>query len=138
MQLTKFTDYSLRCLIYLSGKQDNYISIKHMSEYYNISYEHLTKVVHTLSLLGYVESKKGKNGGVKITDKTTNVRLGDLIVELEPNMDIVECFDSKTNTCRITSSCKLKFYLNDAKKSFINTLNKYTLADVSSSKIIIL
>lgn len=85
MQLTKFTDYSLRCLIYLSGKQDSYISVKHMSEYYNISYQHLTKVVHTLSLLGYVESKKGKNGGVKIANKVTNVRLGDLVVELEPN-----------------------------------------------------
>lgn len=62
MQLTKFTDYSLRCLVYLSARKDSYVSIRTISDYYNISYEHLTKVVHNLSNLGYVESKKGKNG----------------------------------------------------------------------------
>lgn len=136
MQLTKFTDYSLRCLIYLANQQGNVVSIKNISEYYDISYEHLTKVVHTLSSFGYIESKKGKNGGVKLAEKTISVNLGDLIVKLEPNMDLVECFDNKTNTCRITNTCKLKHYLHNANKAFIASLNKHTLQDVAQSNIL--
>ncbi|MBP9777607.1 MAG: Rrf2 family transcriptional regulator [Rickettsiaceae bacterium] len=136
MQLTKFTDYSLRCLIFLSQQQDRLVSIKHISEYYNISYEHLTKVVYKLTSLGYVESKKGKNGGVKIIDKTIGVSLGDLIVKLEPNMNIVECFNNQTNTCRITNTCRLKHYLHDANKAFISSLNKHTLKDAAQNNIL--
>lgn len=133
MQLTKFTDYSLRCLLYLSNHPDKYTSIKQISEFYQISYEHLTKVAHTLAVEGYIESKKGKNGGIILTNKALNEKFGNLVVKLEPNMDIVECFNSETNTCRITTSCKLKFYLNEAKLAFIDKLNKYKLSDVSHS-----
>lgn len=130
MQLTKFTDYSLRCLVYLSARKDSYVSIRTISDYYNISYEHLTKVVHNLSNLGYVESKKGKNGGVKLLADASKLRLGDLVEILEPNMNLVECFDKKTNTCKIINNCKLKHCLYDAKKEFINSLNQYSLQDV--------
>ncbi|MBP9777649.1 MAG: Rrf2 family transcriptional regulator [Rickettsiaceae bacterium] len=136
MQLTKFTDYSLRCLIYLANKQDDIVSIRNISEYYDISYEHLTKIAHTLSSLGYIESKKGKNGGVKLAEKTMSVKLGDLIAKLEPNMDLVECFDSKTNTCRITNTCRLKHYLHEANRAFIASLNRHTLQDVAQSNIL--
>lgn len=129
MQLTKFTDYSLRCLMYLSNADNRLVSIKTISEHYNISYEHLTKVVNNLVNLGYVESKKGKNGGVRLVADVSKLLLGDLVVTLEPNMNLVECFDKVNNTCTITDHCKLKHYLYDAKKAFINSLNKYTLKD---------
>jgi len=130
MQLTKFTDYSLRCLIYLASKENEFVSIKAISEHYNISYEHLTKVVHNLSILGYIESKKGKNGGVKLASNAKDLRIGNLVKKLEPNMDIVECFNDNTNTCKITSNCKLKHALYNAKQAFIDSLNQYTLRDV--------
>ncbi|MBP9721993.1 MAG: Rrf2 family transcriptional regulator [Gammaproteobacteria bacterium] len=129
MQLTKFTDYSLRCLIYLAHKENEFTSIKTISEHYNISYEHLTKIIHNLSVLGYIESKKGKNGGVKLANNVNKLRIGDLIKTLEPNMNLVECFDHETNTCKITDSCRLKHYFWGANKAFIDFLNQYTLKD---------
>lgn len=91
-------------------------------------------MVHRLSQLGYIETTKGKNGGVQIAKGTEELQLGDLISHLEPNMSIVECFDAKTNTCRITDSCQLKHYLFEATQSFLSMMNKYTLADAIQNK----
>ncbi len=137
MQLTSFTDYSLRALMYLASHPDELSSVKQMSEYYGISRNHLVKVVHRLAQLGYVETTKGKGGGVQITKDASQLRLGDLINELEPNMRTVECFNPETNTCNISDTCQLKHYLFDATQSFIETLNKHTLADtVKDTKLI--
>ncbi len=130
MQLTSFTDYGLRTLMYLATHPDRLSSVKEISEHYAISRNHLVKVVHRLSQLSYIETTKGKGGGLKISKGSENLRLGDVIAELEPNMTLVECFDPQTNTCRITDSCKLKHYLFDAKQEFINVMNQRTLSDL--------
>lgn len=129
MQLTSFTDYGLRTLMYLAENSHKLSSVKEISEHYNISRNHLVKVVHRLSQLQYIETTKGKGGGIRIAKDASKLRLGDLVIELEPNMTMVECFDAKTNTCRITQSCQLKHYLFEATTSYVTTLNKYTLAD---------
>ncbi len=129
MQLTSFTDYGLRTLMFLAAHPDRMSSVKEIAEHFDISRNHLVKVVHRLSQLTYIETVKGKGGGIKIAKDTTKLRLGDLISELEPNMNMVECFDPKTNTCRITQSCQLKHYLFEATTSYIDVLNQYTLAD---------
>lgn len=128
MQLTLFTDYGLRSLMYMTAHQDRLSSVREIAEHYDISRNHLVKVVHKLAQLGYVESSKGKGGGIRLAQDPKTLKLGDLIKQLEP-MYIVECFDNKTNTCRMTSSCELKHYLAEAGQSFIMTMNKYTLAD---------
>ncbi len=129
MQLTSFTDYGLRTLMYLAAHQEKLSSVREVAEHYDISRNHLVKVVHRLSKLGYIQTIKGKGGGIKISKDAINLRLGDLIFELEPHMNMVECFDAKTNTCRITNSCQLKHFLFEATHSYIDTLNQYTLAD---------
>lgn len=131
MQLTLFTDYALRTLIYLASRPEDLSSVKEISEYYGISRNHLVKVVHKLALLGYIKTTKGKGGGIQIAQGTEKLRLGDLISQLEPNMNMVECFDPKTNTCRITNTCRLKHYLFEATQDFVKTMNKYTLADTT-------
>ena len=134
MQLTRFTDYSLLTLMYVAARSENLASVKEVADHYGISRNHLVKVVHRLSQLGYIKTTKGKGGGIKIAKDAENLRLGDLIKQLEPNMNMVECFDAKTNTCRITGSCQLKHYLFEATQDFINTMNKYTLADTMQNK----
>lgn len=134
MQLTRFTDYGLRTLMYVAARSEDLTSVKEVAEHYGISRNHLVKVVHRLSQLGYIETTKGKGGGIKIAKDAEKLRLGDLIKQLEPNMNMVECFDAKTNTCRITGSCQLKHYLFEAMQNFINTMNKYTLADTVQNK----
>lgn len=129
MQLTIFTDYGLRSLMFLAAHPDRLCSIREIADYYGISYNHLVKVAHRLSQLGYVQSVKGKGGGIRLAKHTLTLKLGDLIKALEPDMDIVECFNRDTNTCRITNSCRLKHYLFDAQRAFIASLNDHTLAD---------
>lgn len=131
--ITSFTDYGLRTLMYVATRSEHTTSVKEIAEHYGISRNHLVKVVHRLSQLGYIETTKGKGGGIKIAKDTEKLRLGDLIEQLEPNMNTVECF-AKTNTCRITGSCQLKHYLFEATQNFINTMNKYTLADTVQNK----
>ncbi len=134
MHLTSFTDYGLRTLMYLGARPNMRASVKEISEYYGISRNHLVKVVHRLSQLGYVEATKGKGGGVRISKDALKLRLGDLIAEFEPNMYMAECFDAETNTCRITQGCQLKHYLLEATQSYTDVLNQYTVADTVAEK----
>lgn len=129
MQLTIFTDYGLRALMFLAAHPERRCSVKEIAEAYGISRNHLVKVVHRLSQLGYIETSKGKGGGIELAHAPEALKLGDLIRALEPNMDIVECFNRDTNMCRITGACQLKHYLFDAKQAFLASLDQRTLAD---------
>ena len=134
MQLTIFTDYGLRALMYLAARPDKRASVREISAHYGVSYNHLVKVVHKLAQIGLIASSKGKGGGLKLAIQPETLRLGDLVQMLEPNMDLVECFDKEHNQCRITAACTLKHYLFDATKSFIESLNRHTLADAVADK----
>ena len=138
MQLTIFTDYGFRSLMYVAAHSDRRCSVKEIAEHYGISRNHLVKVVHRLSQLGHLASSKGKGGGVKLSCDPKSLHLGDLVKQLEPHMDLLECFNRDTNTCRIVGACRLKHYLREANKSFLETLNKYTLADAIKNKAIFL
>jgi len=132
MQLTIFTDYGLRSLMYLAAQPDKLCSVREIAEHYGISRNHLVKVVHRLSQLEYVTSSKGKGGGIRLAENSAKLKIGDLVQSLEPHMHMVECFSKETNSCKITNSCKLKHYLYEASQTFVNTLNNYTLADAAS------
>lgn len=134
MQLTIFTDYALRSLMYLAGHPDQLCNVKEIAEHYGISRHHLVKVVHRLGQLDYIVSTKGKGGGIRLARAPEDLKLGDLVKALEPHMDLVECFDRERNGCRISMNCQLKHYLWDAAQAFINSLNRYTLADTIKNK----
>lgn len=134
MQLTIFTDYGLRSLMYLAANPARRCSVKEIAEHYGISRNHLVKVVHRLSQLGHINSSKGKGGGIMLARDAEKMRLGALVRQLEPNMDMVECFDKATNTCRIVSNCQLKHFLMEATNAFIATLDNYTLADATRNR----
>lgn len=134
MQLTQFTDYGLRSLMYLAAQPDKLCSVREIAEHYGISRNHLVKVVHRLSQLGYVASSKGKGGGIQLAHKPKTLRLGDLVLALEPNMHLVECFNRETNTCTVVSACTLKHFLADANTAFLKSLNQHTLADAVANK----
>lgn len=134
MQLTIFTDYGMRSLMYVAAQQGRRCSVREIAGHYGISRNHLVKVVHRLSQLGYVDSSKGRGGGIKLAHPPEKLKLGDLVRTLEPSMDLVECFDPASSTCRITSLCQLKHYLADANQAFLASLNHHTLADAVQNK----
>ncbi|TAJ16168.1 MAG: Rrf2 family transcriptional regulator [Rugosibacter sp.] len=134
MQLTSFTDYGLRSLMYLAACPDRLSSVKEISDYYGISRNHLVKVVHRLAQLGYIETSKGKGGGIRLAYDAQKLQLGNLVKALEPSMGIAECFNRETNTCKITDNCQLKHCLYEASQAFIDVLNRSTLADIVKNK----
>ena len=130
MQLTRYTDYSLRVLIYLAVHQKALATIEEIAEAYGISRAHLTKIVHRLGLAGYVETVRGRGGGLRLARLPEKIRVGQVVRHAEETMALVECFDPETSHCRIEPVCGLRTALKDALDAFLRTLDGYTLADL--------
>ena len=96
MRLTNYSDYALRSLIYLATKPDPYLlaNISDIANSYNISKSHLTKIIHQLGQLGYIDSVRGKNGGIRLARAPKDINLGVLIKQIEPDFNLVECFST--------------------------------------------
>ncbi|MGP5307353.1 Rrf2 family transcriptional regulator [Vreelandella alkaliphila] len=133
MHLTRFTDYSIRVLIFLAVKGEERSTINEIAETFDISRNHLMKVVQELSQKNYVTAIRGKNGGLLLTRDPSTIVLGKLVREMEHGMELVECFHSHNN-CIITPSCQLQPILNEALSAFLAVLDRYTLADVLSNR----
>lgn len=128
MRITQYTDYALRVLIYL-GLADNKLStIGEIAERYVISRSHLMKVVNQLVQEGFVEGVRGKGGGIRLAMPANQIRIGDVVRKIEPDLVLVECF-GPGNQCVITPACGLKNALWQALQAFLKVLDGYTLAD---------
>ncbi len=131
MELTSFTDYSLRVLMFLAKHQTRRSSIDEMADFYKVSRHHLAKIVKRLSDLGYLETVRGKRGGVSLAQSPESINLAKVIRETEPHFNLVECFSKESaGKCVIDGSCELKGVLFAARGQFFAHLEKYTLADV--------
>lgn len=131
MQLTLYSDYSLRTLIYLNYlKEDQMATINEVADYYHISRNHLMKVVYNLSQKGYVKSTRGKNGGIKLAKPAAEINIGQVIRDMEPNLYIVECFNPEATPCALVPHCSLIPVLKEATSSFLSVLDKHTLGSV--------
>mgnify|MGYP000890005145 CR=1 FL=1 len=127
MQLTSFTDYGLRALIFLASlPADQMTSITEVSETYNVSRNHMVKIINQLSRSGYVAAVRGKNGGIRLGRPAGEIIIGEVVREMEP-LQLVNC---STEFCHITSACRLKKALYDAVQCFLQELDKYNLADL--------
>jgi Rrf2 family nitric oxide-sensitive transcriptional repressor len=129
VQLTRFSDYSLRVLLYLATHQDRLVSIREVSRAYGVSHHHLVKVVQRLLEKDLIASTRGRGGGLRLNRPPAAINIGMLVRATEPHFDLVECFDRKANTCPIDSACGLKGVLRNAQAAFLKVLDDRTLAD---------
>lgn len=134
MNLTKFSDYSLRILLYLTERPNQLCRTSEIADWYGISKPHLVKVVHQLAQFGYIRSIQGRNGGICLNKSSSNITIGQIVRQTEPNFHTVECFDDVNNTCRIINTCSLKHVLHSATNAFLTVLDKTTLASLSSTQ----
>lgn len=135
LRLTVYTDYSLRTLVYLTVRGKDYLAtIKEIADMYNISKNHLMKVTYDLGKLGYIETIRGRGGGIRLAIDPTKLTVGEVVRQTEDDFVLVECFDKERNTCSITEACKLKHALNNALQAYLQVLDQYTIADVSQNK----
>jgi Rrf2 family nitric oxide-sensitive transcriptional repressor len=131
MRLTTFTDYSLRVLIYLGLQEDRLVTIREISSAYGLSENHLMKITYRLGKLGYIETVRGRGGGMRLAEEPERINLGRVVRQVEPDFAIVDCFDGRRrHDCVIDPSCRLRSALTKALQAFLQLLDSYTLADL--------
>lgn len=130
MRLTVYTDYALRLLMYLAVKDDGLATIAEVAVSYGISKNHLMKVAHQLGQAGYVETVRGRGGGLRLAKPVEAVNLGDVVRRTEPDMAVVACLNPVDAPCAIKSCCVLRRALAQAGTAFLEVLDGYSLADL--------
>lgn len=133
MQLTQRSDYGLRVLTYL-GLQDERSSINEASRELRLPANHLAVIVHRLSKLGYVRTIRGRGGGILLALDPSDINIGAVVEQLEPNFSIAECLNRARNTCSLMPACRIKDYFANAAGAFLNVLNQHSLADVLADR----
>lgn len=130
MRLTVYTDFSLRVLMFLALRGDSLATIAEIATAYGISKNHLMKVAHQLGLAGYIETVRGKGGGLRLARRPQDIVLGEVVRRTEPDMALVPCFAPDDASCAIYPSCALRGVLSEAGDAFLSVLDKRTLADL--------
>jgi Rrf2 family nitric oxide-sensitive transcriptional repressor len=130
LRLTVYTDYALRLLMYLALKDDGLATIAEVAKSYGISKNHLMKVAYELGVAGYVETVRGRRGGLRLAKPREAITLGEIVQHTEPDMALVPCFAPLDAACAIKSCCVLRKALHEASDAFAETLDGYTLADL--------
>jgi formimidoylglutamate deiminase len=130
MRLTVYTDYALRLLMYLALKDDGLATIEEIADSYGISKNHLMKVTHQLGVGGYIETVRGRRGGLRLAKPAEEIGLGDVVRYTEPDFAIVMCLEPIDADCAVLPRCVLRRALERARDAFMKVLDEYTLGDL--------
>ncbi|KAB8123116.1 Rrf2 family transcriptional regulator [Komagataeibacter medellinensis] len=133
MKLTLQTDYALRALIYLGTRRDRLSSIREIADAYQISEAHMIKVIHKLGQSGFVETIRGRNGGIRLEKSPDNIFIGDVVRYMEGNLALLSCMDTVATPsiiCTLMPGCRLRGVMYEASQAMTHVLDRYTLADV--------
>ena len=131
MRLTRHTDNALRALIFLGiNAEDEPARIADIARRMGMSQDHVAKVIARLAQLGYVETIRGRIGGVRLARPAVEINVGEVVRGTEDNLTLVECFDPATNQCPIAPACALAPALDEALTAFFAVLDRYTLGDL--------
>lgn len=135
MRLTLHTDFALRLLMLLALEPEEVHTIEEVARRYRISRNHLMKVAQTLVQEGFVDSLRGRGGGLKLAKPANRINLGSVIRKTEDSLALVECFDRQKNDCVVSSACGLRGPLEEALAAFLGVLDRYSLADLIANPV---
>ena len=130
MRLTQFSDYALRVLMYAAAHPDRLVTITELAGFHRISRSHLTKVVMHLASCGYLQSVRGRRGGLRLARAAELIGVGEVLRSTEEDVDLVECFHGGNATCVLAPDCRLAQELHEALNAFFSKLDALTLADL--------
>ncbi|WP_281995481.1 RrF2 family transcriptional regulator [Ruegeria faecimaris] len=130
MQITKFSDYALRILIHLATHEEGLMSTREIATMQNLPFNHLAKISQWLTHEGYVESVRGRNGGMRMALPPNAISIGGLLRKSERGTPLVECMKEDGGCCVMTPACGLLPILNEAQETFFAALDTKTLQDV--------
>jgi len=137
MRLTSFTDYSLRVLLYLAAEPSRRATIAEIAKAFDVSENHLTKVVHLLGKQGWIDTARGKGGGILLAKAPRDICVGKVVRDTEGAALPAECFADDGGHCVISGCCKLAGVLAEAVAAFHAVLDHYTLADIAGNRHIL-
>jgi Rrf2 family transcriptional regulator, nitric oxide-sensitive transcriptional repressor len=129
MRLTLHTDYALRVLIQVAIAEGRLVTISEIARSFDISKQHLMKVVNDLSQKGYLDTVRGRGGGIRLRRPPRDINIGQVVRETEDKLAVIGCLE-KRGYCRIERVCVLRGALHDATAAFLAVLDGYTLADL--------
>ncbi len=112
------------------GLKSELVRIDEVATSFQLSRNHLSKIVHNLGTKGYLRTVRGRNGGFQLARDAEDIAVGQVVRDFEPHFSLVECFDSSTSQCRIQPSCVLAGELNAALSAFLDRLDAVTLRDL--------
>ncbi|PCI04403.1 MAG: BadM/Rrf2 family transcriptional regulator [Hyphomicrobiales bacterium] len=130
MRLNLQSDYALRLLMQLASNPDALCTIADIAQCYGISKNHLMKVANTLGRAGFIETVRGRSGGLRLARDADAIGIGAVVRKTEGDFALVECLQANKNNCLLTPSCRLKGILGEATEAFIAVLDTYTIADL--------
>ena len=130
MRLTAYTDYSLRSLIFLAMNRDRLVTIQEIADAHGIAKNHLTKVVHRLGTLGYIDTVRGRNGGLRLGREPADINVGEVVRHTETDFYMAPCFDEVAAGCMYSAACALKGVLGKATAAFLDVLGSVTLEQI--------
>lgn len=134
MEVSMHADYGFRVMMYLALSTHKLVQIATISGAYGISENHVVKVVQRLTKFGYVQSVRGRNGGVRLAQAPEKINLGKVFRQMEPSLRLLECFDSVTNTCPIVKVCALAAVFGQALDAYLKVLDQHTLASILQNR----
>lgn len=129
MRLTMMTDYAMRLLMYVAQHPDRLCTIAEVARVYDVSEAHLMKVTHQLGLNGWIETVRGKGGGMRLAHPPDKINLGAVVRSMESDFQLTECFGTG-NKCSLTGSCRLTGIVQEALQGFLKAFDSHTLADI--------
>lgn len=134
MRLTDYTDYALRVLLFLAVREEGLTTIHDISEAYGISKNHLMKVVQRLGELGWIDTVRGRNGGLRLNERSLGLTIGEVVRCTEGDFAIVRCFPregAEPRSCVIEPQCRLKHVFESARDAFLAELDRHTLGELA-------
>jgi Rrf2 family nitric oxide-sensitive transcriptional repressor len=134
LQLTQYSNFALRILQFLALRAPNIATVDEVARAHRVSKAHLVKVAYDLSQRGYIETVRGRNGGMRLARKAEDITVGEIIRWTEAPLELVECFNPETNTCPLQGHCHLSRGIQRALRAFLSVLDDLTIADISMNR----
>ncbi|MET1025880.1 MAG: Rrf2 family transcriptional regulator [Dongiaceae bacterium] len=132
MQVTQFTDYSIRTVVYLCLQPERRATVDEIAAQLRVSASHLTKVVHRLGRIGVIETLRGRYGGLRLNRPPAEISIGWLFRQTEDNLALADCFRTGGCDCPLAGNCRMTGLLREALQAFIAVLDRYSLADLAA------
>lgn len=126
MKLSRYTDYALRALIYLAAHDGGLVSIRQIAEAHGISQNHLMKIIQDLGRAGFVQTVRGRHGGLRLARPAAEITIGEVVRHTEEDEGLVDC-----STCRIAEGCRLPTVIAEAREAFMTVLDQCRLTEVA-------